>query len=134
MLTCSQPLACIRRCAASTKASRRTVWTARFRVRAIAASIITDRQSVYYSGRAAILSPAAPEHHRGLRRNELDSVSGHHHLPAAFVDEAVVEVAERDQAMGVGLATVLPELEVVGVGPAERPLAARRRAGGVPRL
>src|SRR5690349_4888474 len=37
MLICSHPLVCISRWAASTNASRRTVWTARFKVRAIAA-------------------------------------------------------------------------------------------------
>src|SRR5690242_110004 len=73
--------------------------------------------------------PAAADLDRAVGRDEIDPAAGEHDLVAALVDLAVVVVAERNHLVQVGLATLGPELEVVGVGPAQRPVAARPGAG-----
>src|SRR5207248_7695009 len=69
-------------------------------------------------GPALSPTPTGPNH--PLRRDELHPLAGHHHLPPAFVDQPVVMPAKRNHLAQVGLPALGPELDVVGVGPADR--------------
>src|SRR5438067_13404220 len=81
-------------------------------------------------GPALSPTPTGPNH--PLRWDELQPLARHHHLPPAFVDQPVVMPAKRNHLAQVGLPALGPELDVVGVGPADRPVAARPGAGPVP--
>jgi hypothetical protein len=50
-------------------------------------------------------------------------------LPAVLVDGAVVDAAQQDQVVEAGRAAVEPMVEVVGVGPGRRAVAAFGGAG-----
>src|SRR5256886_10674330 len=84
--------------------------------------------------RGPALSPTPPGPNHPLRRDELQPLARHHHLPPAFVDEPMVMPAQRHHLAQVGLPAFRPELDAVGIGPADRPVAARPGAGAVPSL
>src|SRR5256714_3467178 len=84
--------------------------------------------------RGPALSPAPTGPKDPLRRDELHPLARHHHLPPAFVDQPMVMPAKRNHLAQVGLPALRPELDVMGIGPADRPVAARPGAGAVPRL
>src|SRR5579872_2845011 len=68
---------------------------------------------------------AGSPHHRPIRWYETQLAAMLDDLPAALVDLAVMVVAEQDQVAELGLAATRPELDVVRLRPAGRPLAAR---------
>src|SRR5256886_12850727 len=74
-------------------------------------------------GPALSPTPTGPNH--PLRRDELHPLAGHHHLPPAFVDQPVVMPAKRNHLAQVRMPVFRPQVNVVGVGPADRPGAAR---------
>src|SRR5919204_2589518 len=83
-------------------------------------------------GRPASLAPPAPDHPLPVGRDEPEVVSGRDHLPAALVDEAVVVVAQRQHLVQVGVAAVIPEVDVMRVAPPDRPVATGPAAVLVP--
>src|SRR5437016_11754679 len=75
-------------------------------------------------GGPATFTPPAPSHDRAVGWDELHPLAREHDLVAAFVDQAVVVVAEGDHLPQVGVPAVFPEVDVVGVGHPDRPVAA----------
>src|SRR5438477_1280585 len=66
-------------------------------------------------GGPATFTPPAPGHDRPVGRDELHPLAREHDLVAAFVDQAVMVVAEGDHLAQVGVPAVFPEVDVVGV-------------------
>src|SRR5207253_6391407 len=64
-------------------------------------------------------------------RDELDALVCLDDLPSTFMNQAVVVVAERKQLAQVCRTTVRPELDVMGLGPVDRPIAAGESAAAV---
>src|SRR5579872_446046 len=77
------------------------------------------------SGGPAQPRPAGSSHHRPIRWYETQLTAVLHDLPAALVYLAVMVVAEQDQVAQLGLSATRPELDVMRLRPAGRPLAAR---------
>src|SRR5579872_349 len=77
------------------------------------------------SGGPAHSRPAGFPHHRPIRWYETQLAAMPDDLPAALMDLAVMVVAEQDEVAQLGLAATCPELDVVRLSPAGRPLAAR---------
>src|SRR5258708_39923142 len=66
--------------------------------------------------------PAQASHHYPLRRNELEAMRSFHHLPPTLMDAAMMEVAQRNQVGQISRTTSSPELDVMRIGPADRPI------------
>src|SRR5512138_2677120 len=73
----------------------------------------------WYAGHERDLAAARCEEAR-------NAVGGERHLEAALVEQAMVEAAEKDQVVEVGLAAAGPVLDVVGLN--EPPVRAHREA------
>src|SRR5436190_11339270 len=59
------------------------------------------------------LAPSTSDHHRPIRGDELDRLADNDHLPAAFMDEAMVVVAERNHLVDVSPTAVPPKVDVM---------------------
>src|SRR6202165_5209922 len=78
--------------------------------------------------------PASPPGDLPIGWDEPHAFACFHHLPPAFVDEAVVVVAEGKHVAQVVRSAPSPELDVVSAGPVDRPVAPWAGASPIPRL
>src|SRR5207253_11255698 len=76
------------------------------------------------SGRPTHPWRAGPAPHLMVRWDKLDAFVCLDHLPSTYMNQAVVVVAEGKEFAQVGRTTVRPELDVVRLGPVDRPIAA----------